>query len=398
MDGGFLRPAAKVASFVPARPPRDQRLDIVRGILQLSIFASHATGSFVGAWLIHGAWGISDSSEQFVFLSGFTLGSVFARKQARDGWRAAAGDLSRRIWRLYRTHLAVFALFFALMAIASLTFLPGEAARLGWSPLWRDPGEAAIGAGLMLFQPDYMGILPTFVWCMLLLPGFAWLAGRIGAYALLPSLAVYLAAWGAGYGPPSYPGDDGIAFNPFAWQFLYLAGALLGARALRQGRALDLPRALDRTLTVAAISLVLAALWIKISWHGLLPLPAPDPATSRIDWKPDLAPLRALHALALAWLVARFVPRSAGWMLSRAGVWLGRIGRMSLEVFCLGIFLSWGAATLFAQLPHLFARAVDLPVIAAGFLILGRYAAWLEHRRLARDRVAASPVVPKPAV
>ena len=383
MDGGFFRPVT-FGQAVPARPARDARLDIVRGLLQLSIFASHATGSIVGAWFIHGAWGFSDSSEQFLFLSGFTLGSVFARKHARDGWRPAAADLLRRTWRLYRTHLAVFILFFALMAAVSLTVLPGEAARLGWAPLWREPGRALAGAALMLFQPDYMGILPSFVWCMLLLPGFAWLSGRIGALALLPSLAVYLVAWGTGFGPPSFPGHDGIAFNPFAWQFLYLAGALIGGRALQHGRALALPPGWDRALTAAALAMVLWALWVKISWHGLLPLPAPDPATSRIDWKPDLAPIRAMHALSLAWLVARFVPRAAGWMFSRPALWLGRIGRMSLEVFCLGIFLSWGAATLFAHLPHDLARAADLPVIAAGFLALGRYAAWQEHRRLTR--------------
>ena len=73
---------------IPARPPRDQRLDIVRGWLQLSIFATHAGGTFIGGWMIHAAWGFSDSSELFVFLSGFTLGSVFARRAAQAGWRA----------------------------------------------------------------------------------------------------------------------------------------------------------------------------------------------------------------------------------------------------------------------------------------------------------------------
>jgi hypothetical protein len=54
-------------------PPRDARLDLIRGCLQLPIFASHAHGSLIGAWLIPSAWGLSDRSEQFVFLSGFSL-------------------------------------------------------------------------------------------------------------------------------------------------------------------------------------------------------------------------------------------------------------------------------------------------------------------------------------
>jgi len=51
-----------------ARPPRDLRLDVVRGWMQLSIFISHVAGTAC-IWLIHASWGLSDSSEQFVFLS-----------------------------------------------------------------------------------------------------------------------------------------------------------------------------------------------------------------------------------------------------------------------------------------------------------------------------------------
>jgi hypothetical protein len=268
-----------------------------------------------------------------------------------------------------------------LVAAVSLTFLPGEAAAHGWLPLLDDPARAVPGTVLMLFQPDFMGILPTFVWCMLLLPVFARLGLRIGNAALLLPATLYAAVWLFGLAAPPLPDADGIAFNPFAWQLLYLAGAWLGARALHNGRAFVLPGSWDRAATAAALALVLAAAWIRISWHGLLPLPAPDPATSRIDWKPDLAPLRVLHAFALAWLVARFVPRRAGWMDMAAGRWLGRIGRWSLEVFCLGIFLSWSAATLFRHLPPTARMVVDVPVIAAGCLALGWFAKMQERRR-----------------
>src|SRR4051794_30493315 len=121
------------SSVALARPARDIRVDIVRGWLQLTIFASHAAGSWIGAWLIHGAWGISDSSEQFVFLSGLMLGSVFARKAAREGWQAASLDMLLRALRLYRTQLIVFGLFGAMVILASfLRLFPMEAQRLGW--------------------------------------------------------------------------------------------------------------------------------------------------------------------------------------------------------------------------------------------------------------------------
>lgn len=380
MDGG-TQIVIEPVRIIPPRPPRDTRLDIVRGLLQLSIFASHATGSVVGAWFIHGAWGLSDSSEQFILLSGFTLGSVFARKQARDGWAAAARDLMRRTFRLYRIHLLVFALFGLLMLAASLSFLPGEATAHGWLPLLTDPLHAVPGVALMLFQPDFMGILPSFVWCMLVLPLFAWLTGRLGDVALAVPLALYAAAQTLGWVLPPLPASGGISFNPFAWQLLYMTGAWLGARALVNGQALRLSRPWDAALTAGALAMVAAGLWIKLSWHGVLPLPAPDPMTSMIDWKPDLAPLRALHAFALAWLIARFVPRSAEWMDTAPGRWLARIGRYSLEVFCLGIFLSWGVATFFRLAPPMLGHLLDVPLIIAGALLLGQFARRLEWRR-----------------
>src|ERR687890_423412 len=101
------------------RPPRDTRLDLVRGWLQLQIFASHAHGSLIGAWLISAAWGFSDSSEQFVYLSGFVVGAMAAM----------------------------------VIAIEMAVPLPGEARRLGWGWLLEAPWLALPGAAVLLWQP-----------------------------------------------------------------------------------------------------------------------------------------------------------------------------------------------------------------------------------------------------
>jgi hypothetical protein len=71
-----------------ARQARDTRLDIVRGLLQLCIFASHIDLSWIGNWLLHKAWGFSDSSEQFIFLSGVALAGAFGRILAKSGFAA----------------------------------------------------------------------------------------------------------------------------------------------------------------------------------------------------------------------------------------------------------------------------------------------------------------------
>jgi hypothetical protein len=373
---------------VPARPPRDVRLDIVRGWLQLTIFASHAYGSFIGGWMIHGSWGLSDSSEQFVFLSGFTLGSVCARKAAAGGWRAGAADILWRTWRLYRIHLMVVVLYGAMVVAAGATFLPGEAERLGFGFALSDPERALPGILTMLYQPELMGILPVFVWCMLLLPGFIALAAAWGTWALVPSVAVYAAVWAFGLAAPSLAPDLGIAFNPFAWQLIFLTGAWLGRRALLFGRALPYDAPWAGWITVVTVLMVLAGLALRLSWHGFVPWHPPVAETRWIVGKEDLALPRLLHAWALAWLVACFVPRDAVWMHGWLLDAVALIGRYSLEVFCLGLFLSWGAATAFRLLPG--RPLLDPLLIGVGSLALALFARWLDRRRLARRVVATA--------
>ncbi len=363
---------------VPPRPPRDTRLDIVRGWLQVTIFASHVGGSFIGGWMIHASWGLSDSSEQFVFLSGFTLGSVFARKALRDGARAASRDILVRARRLYVRQLWIFALFGGLVALADATTLPGEAASLGWTFVLAHPVRAVPGVLLMLDQPEWMGILPVFVWCMLLLPAFALAEARWGDRALLGPVVLYAATGVLGLIPPSLSPDTGIGFNPFAWQVLFLTGAWLGRRALLHGEALPYraPRAV--AATAAAIGVVGLGVAFRLGWYGFAPYAMPFTEGAWITGKESLALPRVVHAFALAWLVARFMPREAGWMHGHLGAALARIGRRSLDVFCLGLFLSWAGTLALRAWPG--REATDLAVIAAGCLALALFARWLERR------------------
>ena len=367
---------AVTTATIPLRPARDPRLDIMRGWLQLTIFASHAFGSFIGGWLIHTSWGLSDSSELFVFLSGYTLGSVFVLKMLRQGFGAATWDMLGRAGRLYRTHLLVAALFFAMLLLAC-TFLPApmEPQRLGWGFFLDHPLQALPSLLSMLYQPAFMGILPVFIWCMLLLPVFAWLQTRIGDAALLLPAGLYGASWLFGLAVPSLGPDTGIAFNPFAWQILFLGGAWLGRRALLLGQALPPLRG----LTVAAIAVLIAGLFLRLGWYDFLGVPALIPEHAWITGKEALGLPRLLHAMALAWVVAVLLPRDARWMHRAIPRCLAAIGRHSLQVFCLGLFISWGCATLFRLYPGRW--WMDLLLIGAGALILGTFARWLDGRR-----------------
>ena len=358
--------------MLPARPSRDARLDLVRGWLQLSIFASHAQGSFAGAWLIHGAWGLSDSSEQFVFLSGLVLGSVFTRKQVRDGWGAAARDMLRRAGRLWRTHLLTLAGFGAMVLAVDLV-LPGEAEAYGWSFMIREPLRAALAAALLAYQPAFLDALSVFVWSMLALPLFAWVAARAGLWALLPSAALWAAALAGWLSWPDLSGDTPPAFDPFAWQALFMFGVWLGRRKLLTGEAVPARRWM---LPVAAL-VVAAGLAVRLSQHGLAPLGLPSLGLAFAD-KAALNPARLAHALALAYLVARLTPADRPWMHIAPWRWLGAVGRQSLLVFCAGLFLSYGAALALRRLPG-WAPWLDPALIVCGAALLAAYARMLDR-------------------
>ena len=367
--------------MIPVRPPRDRRLDILRGWMQVSIFVSHVAGTGF-AWLIHAAWGLSDSSEQFVFLSGFGLGSVFTLKEARDGFAAGLRDLSRRLRRLYLVHLLVVALLGAMIFSAQAVLsLPEEALRSGWAWLAEAPLAATTGILLMLYQPAFTGILPVFVWCMLALPLFMAATARWGACALLPPALLWAGVQVFGWEVRGLGGTQ-VEFNPLAWQLLFLLGAWCGRRALLGGAA---PARTHSHATALALVVVLAAAGMRAVGH--LGLDSWQFATALLDGKEHLALPRLLHALALAWLVAAFVPRQARWMESSAAEALATVGRHSLGVFCLGLFLSWLASTALRLHPGAHATLDPL-------LILGGTAILLGFARIANGR-AGVPALPR---
>lgn len=355
------------------RPPRDPRLDIVRGILQLFIFFSHSAGTFTGSWLIHASWGLSDSSEQFLFLSGFVLGSLFARNAYRDGSVAATRDFMSRTFRLYRTHLLVVGLF-ALMVFAAerVLGLSGQINGLGWAWLFDDPAESVPALALMLYRPTFMDILPVFVWCMLLLPLLMLALDRIGIVALLVPLGLYLGVHLLGWAVPA-PGNPRAAFDPLAWQILFFLGAVFGRRALLTGRAVRFHPA----LLAAALGVLVIGLWLRVVDHGWVS--GVDIDVAALTEKRSLAPARVAHALALAYAVAVLVPREAAWMRVTLATAVAVIGRHSLQVFCVGLFLSWSIATTFSVVP--WAWWIELPLILGGSVLLWRLAVFLDARR-----------------
>lgn len=357
-------------------PPRDPRLDVLRGWMQLCILVSHIAGTSFG-WFIHAAWGLSDSSEQFLFLSGLGLGSVFTLKATRNGPGPAMLDLARRTRRLWVTHLTVLASFGALVWALDRTLLPGEAARLGWTALFAQPW-LVLPAAFGLHQPEFTGILPSFLFAMLLLPALMAALEAFGPRAMLVPVGLYLGVQVTGWMTPAVRGD--FAFDPLAWQVIFLGGAFLGRRLLLEGRAVP-----HSPWLLAAAAVVLAfGLAVRLQEHNITSWPVL--AAEAVAGKEHLALPRLLHAATLAYLVAALLPRDAAWLGAAPALWLARIGRHSLTIFAVGLFLSYGA-TLALRLAG-YSLALDAALVLAGALGLGELARRLEASRITAPRPA----------
>ena len=85
--------------------------------------------------------------------------------------------------------------------------------------------------------------------------------------------------------------------------------------------------------------------------------------------------------VALAWLVGALVPRDGGWLRTRLAEAVATMGRHSLEVFCLGLFLSYGVSTALRLWPALF-WPLDFGLSALGVLVLMRWARFLARQRV----------------
>ena len=87
--------------------PRDLRLDFFRGVALLLIFVAHVPDNWFAQYR-PGAFGLSDSADIFVFVSGsaaaFAYGAVFRRA----GFLAGTARVVRRCAQLYAGHLGLF--------------------------------------------------------------------------------------------------------------------------------------------------------------------------------------------------------------------------------------------------------------------------------------------------
>lgn len=325
----------------PVRIPRDYRLDFFRGLALFFIFIDHIPNNPLAHFTLR-AFSLADAAEVFIFISGYTAALVYGQRMRRDGPLFAAAQIWRRAWQLYVAHLCLFLFYSAQVAYTLQAFdNPLFSDELGIGEFLNRPVDTLMRVLLLAFQPAYLDILPLYIALLAGFPLVLWALQHQRTAMLAASFAVYLLAQFTDINLPGNTDSDGWYFNPFAWQFLFVIGALFGD-AQAAGRA-SLPRRGRRWIIGGAIAIAAAALLVQLSWtlHQL---------DSRIPgilfqqlWPIDksrLPLLRIASILAIAVLAGRFVARDAPFMTGRVGWVVVLCGQNSLNVFCLSILLS----------------------------------------------------------
>src|SRR6188472_1277643 len=324
-----------------ALPPskRDLRLDLFRGLANWLMFLGHVSTSVL-AWFSFRNYGFSDGADLFVFISGYTSALVFGRRMLEGGFVFGTTRLLRRVWQIYAAHILLFVIYLGSVHFLSDTFnAPNFIDRFNVAPLLNAPVETITQGLLLRYKPLNLDVLPLYVVLMGAFPPVLWLMLRHRNWVMLGSVLLYLAARQFGWNLPSYP--SGVwYFNPFAWQLLFVLGAWLalgGANTLH-----FLVR--SRTVLVFGLAYLLFAAVMTLSaqmseLQKLFPR-ALFEAFNPND-KTNLAPYRFLHLAVLIILGARFIPIDGAGL--QAAIWkpLVKCGQQSLEVFAVGIYLSF---------------------------------------------------------
>ena len=215
------------------------QLDGLRGVMLISMVLSHLGAKLpLGPThnLVFKSALLNDAASAFVFLSGLTVGLVYARGWLDPNHAHRKSALGARAWLVFQHHafLVVLVTVFALLVPQ------------GASPPWiLEPyGTAPVLFGalslLMLAGGWCLDILPMYVLFLLLTPLALHAATTGRGWMVVVAISIAWIIGQAGLLEASWDGmerafhlenhaiDLGLAFNRLSWAVLYFLGLLLG--------------------------------------------------------------------------------------------------------------------------------------------------------------------------
>ena len=351
-----------------SRQGRSIEVDFFRGVVLIVIVLDHIPGSVLSHVMLH-AYALCDSAEVFVFLGGYASAAAYMAVLARGGAAAARMRFFRRCWEIYRAYLLTAILTLLSGAVLALLRLNHPMVDLtGWQPFAAHPVRSAFDILTLRRQPYLSSVLPMYVIFALFVPLAVPLARRSAVAALACSIGVW---WFAPLIASAFSMDDvgDWAFNPFAWQLMFVLGMVC---RLHPVSAVRMTSSAGQWLTRIAFAAVVAFAVVKL-FVLVQPLPG--------AMKQHLSLVRVVNFGAIAWLVAYWVARGSVARLAQRLPAVIAVGRTGLVCFVGGTLISLVVDT---ATPHgwhglagfLAALAGDFAAIAAMLALAKTWRDW----------------------
>jgi hypothetical protein len=347
---------------------RSIEVDFFRGVVLIVIVLDHIPGSALSHLMLH-AYAFCDSAEVFVFLGGYASAAAYTAVLTRRGTGAAKMRFIKRCWEIYRAYLLTAVLTLCSGALLAWFGLNRPMVEMtGWPPFASQPLREALDILVLRRQPYLSSVLPMYVIFALCVPLAVPLARRSPAAALLLSIGI----WAAARPLAVFFSIDDVsdwAFNPFAWQLMFVLGIVSRVHPLSERfHASRAAHWLVSAGVIAVLAFALAKLFVLTQ-----PLPG--------SLKQNLSMDRVINFLAILWLTARLV-RIGGvaWIAQRLPA-VVRVGRTGLVCFVTGTLVSLIVDTATPRAFHGFAGTLvalggDLVAIAAMLAIARCWSSW----------------------
>ncbi|HTI86837.1 MAG TPA: OpgC domain-containing protein [Alphaproteobacteria bacterium] len=392
------------AARAPVPISRDLRLDFFRGLALVFIFIDHIPDNLLADFTVRNI-GFSDATEMFVYISGYTAGLVYMAAMLREGWLFATARILRRVWQLYMAHIALFVIFTAQVAWTASQFdNPEYAEEMNVMSFLHEPHIAIVQALLLSFKPVNLDVLPLYIVLLAGFPVALWLIAHNRIVTVVLSFVLYAAASVFKWNLPGYPPGSEWFFNPVAWQFLFVLGASLGSLgATDSKRLVDMQWGgwmRDRWVMVAALAYLVFSFAVAVSWNFVdendtSPLPMWLLNVLFPMSKTYMSPWRLLHFLALAYVAMRLFDRTYPFFATRWARPLLYIGESGLQMFCVGVFLSFAAHFVLVEvdnepLMQFVVNAVGIGIMLAVAALIHWYKATEKGRAAAQRRRAVA--------
>jgi hypothetical protein len=368
-----------VTPTLAPREGRDLRIDLFCGIANWFIFLDHIPDNIVNLITMRN-YGFSGAADLFVFVSGYAASTIYARMMLERGFVVGATRIFSRAWHLYAAYIVLFTIYIVTIGyVAAQYAAPDIVNEFNFSGLFDHPIRTVIRGLLLQSKALNLDVLQLYIFLMALFAPVLWLMLRMPDLTMIGSLALYCAARQFEWNLPSFP-DGSWYFNPFCWQLLFVFGAWLAlGKASQFGSMLKSP-----VLVYAATAFLIFALLMTTAgrfpeFGALFPAWLNDAFIT--NDKANLPPYRILHFIALAFLVARFLPSDRPGLRRRVFEPAIKCGQQSLAVFCAGVFLSFaGHVVLITSARSLL---MQVAVSAAGIAIMtfvAYYISWSKQQ------------------